>query len=231
MHYHRALEEGRMERFDDWMRFVFDHAVQEPAWYWSADSEIDAWSADPVQSVRWMTELFRTPAALAPYSRAQVGQGLWFLLGDGSPGDFGLLPYDASVALEDRLECIRQTVPFFASYVAIQCTRSKPAFRAKDADDLESVCFMWWDLWPDREPRKGSADRGAVESAVLDALTAIAALPSVACIESALHGLGHQHARHPGRTEEIVDALLKRANGLPTDLVRYAEAARRGAVQ
>jgi hypothetical protein len=220
-----------MERFDDWIRFVFDHPVSEPAWYWSADSEIKAWTADPGLSVRWMTELFRQPAILAPYSREQVGQGLWFLLGDGSPGDFGLLPYEPSVALDSRLECIRHAVPFFASYVAIQCTRSKPVYRAKNSDDLENACFMWWDLWPDREPRERSADREVVDAAVLDALAAIAALPSVACTESALHGLGHRHARHPRRTEEIVDALLRGANGWPAELVRYAEAARRGAVQ
>ncbi len=218
-----------MERFQDWVRFLFDHPVHEPAWYWAADSEIEGWTADPSLTVGWMTHLFRQPSSLAPFSRDQVSQGLWFLLGDSSPGDFGRQLYEPEVDLGFRLECIRATPSFFVNYVAVHCARPKPVHCAKDADALETACFMWWDLWPDRTGlHESGPDSDAVDSAVLDALTAIAKLPSVACVESALHGLAHRHARQAQRTEEIVSSLLRQTSGWPVELVDYAEAAHRG---
>jgi len=217
-----------MERFEDWVRFVFDHPVHEPEWYRDADSEIERWGVDPALTVGWMTQLFRQPSSLAPFSREQVGQGLWFLLGDGSPGGFGRLIYDPAVELEVRLACIRETPSFFAKYVAVQCTRPVPIYRARDSDDLELICFMWWDLWPQHEP---GPDSETVDSAVCDALMAIATLPSVACVESALHGLGHRHARDAQRTQKIISSLLRQAKDWPIELMQYAEAALRGTVQ
>jgi len=139
--------------------------------------------------------------------------------------------YDPTVELDIRLGCIRETRSFFANFVAVQCTRPAQVYGAKRVDDLESICFMWWDLWPEQGPHESSRDSDAVDSAVLDALTAIASLPSVACIESALHGLGHRHARQAQRTEEIISSMLRQSSGWPPELVRYAEAALRGAVQ
>lgn len=52
-----------------------------------------------------------------------------------------------------------------------------------------------------------------------------------ACVEAALHGLGHWQLNFPERTEPIVDRFLKERDGLRPELVRYARRARDGAVQ
>ena len=52
-----------MDRFEEWVRFLFDHPVHEPKWYWAADSEVERWTADPTLTVGWMTQLFHSPAA------------------------------------------------------------------------------------------------------------------------------------------------------------------------
>ena len=128
-----------------------------------------------------------------------------------------------------------ETVPFFASYVAIQCTRSKPVYRAENSDDLENLCFMWWDLWPDQEPREGSADREVVDSAVLDALTQ----PSPGSAIGGLHrearftvwAIGTRETRGARRRSSTrVAARRGRLAGRVGAALR-GSAARRGAVQ
>jgi len=56
------------------------------------------------------------------------------------------------------------------------------------------------------------------------------ALDSLACRESALHGLGHWHARYPQGVEQIIDDALGRAQAWPPDLLAYARIARTGCV-
>ncbi len=49
-----------------------------------------------------------------------------------------------------------------------------------------------------------------------------------ACIESALHGLGHLHNHHPSRVEALIDGFLARAAS--SELISYAQEARKGRV-
>jgi hypothetical protein len=90
-----------MQRFEEWVRFVFDHEVVErrgESWYWKADDELERWASDAALNVGRMTELLLRPASLAPFSREQVAQGLWFLLGP-SPADLDRDLYDPAVEL------------------------------------------------------------------------------------------------------------------------------------
>jgi len=48
-----------MERFEAWVRFVFDHPVSKPEWYWNADDALEYWTSEPALNVGWMTQLFR----------------------------------------------------------------------------------------------------------------------------------------------------------------------------
>jgi len=58
----------------------------------------------------------------------------------------------------------------------------------------------------------------------------ILSLPSVACVESALHGLGHAHASYPGQVEQIIDRYLARGRARAAEILAYAQAARCGCV-
>ena len=218
-----------MKRFENWVRFVFDRPVNTPEWYWADESgpEIEDWASSPTDHVRWTIQLFGEPARLLTFTREQVAQGLWFLLGEASPARFGRALYDTTVELDLRMDCIREAGSFFSRYLAARC----PAFPGSDGDDLCSICFMWWDLWPDRPDSGPTQDSAAVDGAILEALTAIAAHPSAALKESAIHGLRHMRERQPQRVEVIFDALLADTVGWPDDLVSYAVKAQRGEVQ
>jgi hypothetical protein len=123
-----------VERFEEWVRFVFDHPalarevqLRAPAgvrdWYWDAEDEIESWTAQPTLTVQRMTRLFEHPESLAPYSRDQVAQGIWFLVGESSPGKFAYELFNSSVEIGVRLVCIRTIPSFFASFVAVHCAR------------------------------------------------------------------------------------------------------------
>jgi hypothetical protein len=225
-----------VERFEEWIRFVFDHpaaSALEPAardWYWDADDEIERWTDQPTLTVQWMTRLFEHPESLAPFSRDQVAQGICLLVGESSPGTFAGELLNADIELDLRLGCVRAIPSFFANYMALKCV--KPTLvRSAGTDALEWACFMWWDIWPTWNYRMAQPSTDIIAAALLDAMAAIGALPSTACAESALHGLGHWYSRrsnYSGRALEIIDGLLLHADGWSPELVEYAKAARRG---
>jgi len=53
----------------------------------------------------------------------------------------------------------------------------------------------------------------------------------VACLEGALHGLGHWHVYCPAEVEHIIDEFLAERSNLPSDLLEYARDARIGGVE
>lgn len=55
--------------------------------------------------------------------------------------------------------------------------------------------------------------------------------PNLACVESALHGLGHMVAEYPSVAEPILDQYLKTPQKIPAAVFNYAKAARMGLIQ
>lgn len=223
------------EDFAGWLRYVFDHPVAAPgqeAWYWGdeAEAQHERWASDAAVNVGMLTRLLRESDSLDPFSRDQVAQGLWFLLG-WSPIEVHRDIYAPEVELSARVSCIRATPTFFEAYVARHCLQEGPGSGADDEDDLAGACFMWWDLWLHGLDHVRADEGHVLVDATLEALSAIAAIPSVACIESALHGLNHVHEKAPEATEAVIDSLLGKSGGWAAKLVEYAHEARRGAGQ
>jgi hypothetical protein len=65
---------------------------------------------------------------------------------------------------------------------------------------------------------------------VFEVLTGVLALDSIACRESALHGLGHLVWDHRALVQGIIDGFLRAHPGLPEPLADYAQRARYGRV-
>jgi hypothetical protein len=63
--------------FKEWVKHVFDHPVTDPAWHFDINSEW--WDSSSEEAMHYMTQLFENDGAiLAPYSDAQLNQGLWY---------------------------------------------------------------------------------------------------------------------------------------------------------
>ena len=63
---------------------------------------------------------------------------------------------------------------------------------------------MWWDLFP-RVDEPDDPSWRDLDETILDVLRGILSLSSIACRESALHGLNHWHGYYPGRVEAAVE--------------------------
>jgi hypothetical protein len=197
---------------------LFDHPVTNPAWYWEED--LDAAELAPQQVVAYATRLFEAAGELlAPYSDAQANDGLWFLIGECTSPLYALS--DPAVPLAERLRCIHAISTVFEQCFVPRCT---PHLRHLDEDGagaLNGVCYMWWDIFPVGGVTQEAAPR-EIASAFLAVMEETLQLPSLACQESALHGLGHWARYNKGRCQSIISAFLLHHERLRPELREYA---------
>jgi hypothetical protein len=210
--------------FGEWVKAAFDHPPREPEWYWDDDFDTswDCLGITDILTVEYMTYLFLAPHQLKHYSYEQIAQGIWFLIGESSPGRSAYSLLNADVSLYERIKCVQATTNFFGEFVA-------PA--AQGAADTQNdafhiACWMWWDIFPTH----GGPSAGELElhNACLGAMLEILSLSSELCQLSALHGLNHWHLHHAERVETIVDSFVQKTCGLTPRVIEYATQARSG---
>jgi hypothetical protein len=211
--------------FDEWIDCVFDHPVDEAKWYWSTDTaEIPAGVA-----VGYLTRLFKTAdSSLSRFASPQIGQGLWYLV-CGACSTYMWPVVQEGLPWEVRDECIRAMVPLFAHVFATRCSSHLAHLDEPDADPLNEVCYMWWDLFPTwgdpNDPTCTDRDRAS-----LQAMAGVLKLESIACQESALHGLGHWYPQYPDFVERAVRDFLQANGNARGELRQYALNACQGKV-
>jgi hypothetical protein len=210
--------------FGDWVEEVFSHPLRKPAWYWDNGFDEHWGTLGLLDSltVEYMTRLFQAPNCLESYSLEQVAQGLWFLIGESSPGQSAHTLLNSSVPLQHRIGCVDAMTNFFRVFVA-------PA--APDAADDQKnpfhiACYMWWDIFPTYGNPNAGEDR--LHSACLKTMAATLMIPSELCQLSALHGLNHWHLHHADKVEALIDQFLQNTPGLTPRIVGYAATARSG---
>jgi len=213
--------------FEDWVRHLFDHPVNAPSmpeWYW--DLEADSADLEPRQAIAHATRLFENAReVLAPYPDAQAGQGLCFLANAGHSHLVALA--NDTVPVADQVRCIRAMVTLFEKCFALRCPAHLSHLDRVDsppAPPLNSPCYMWWDILP-LCPQPENAGRREIDEACLWVMENTLQLPSIACQESALHGLGHWGLSYEVRCREIIQIYLERQPDIEPALRRYAEAA------
>ncbi|HEX2136229.1 MAG TPA: hypothetical protein VHG30_10045 [Microvirga sp.] len=213
--------------FEEWVAFVFDHPTQGPEWYWDLDAPY--WNGPAALTTEYLIRLFEDPGhASSRFSDAQLNQGLWYLISPGL-GEHMFCLDDPTVAIEMRVRCVRSCESLFRKLLLPRCS---PHLSHRDwvgAAPLNAVCYMWWDIMPVHggpEPE----DRRALHAAALETMAAILRLDSLACQESALHGLGHWRSRFAEQVEGLIDAFIEAHPDAPRELLTYARAARCGCV-
>jgi len=134
--------------FEQWLEFVFDNPVREREWYWDEDfySRWEALELTDAVIVQHMTRLFLEPGALEPYSLDQIEQGLWFLLGESSPGCPSKALIRRQAALPDRVACIHAMSSFFRNFILAVA----PGYFDPEGPAIAVACvaYMWWDIFP-----------------------------------------------------------------------------------
>jgi hypothetical protein len=117
----------------------------------------------------------------------------------------------------------------FEECFAKRCTPHLSHLDEPGVSPLNGACYMWWDILP-IGAQPDNADQMGLDHEILNAMESTLRLDSVACQESALHGLGHWQRSYPQRVTEIIDLFLQRQQGLREELRTYAMSAARGCV-
>jgi hypothetical protein len=135
--------------FEQWLEFVFNNPIREPEWYWDEDFD-RRWAALELTDtfiVRYMTRLFLHPEVLDSYSLDQVEQGLWFLIGESSPGHSSEALLRRESMLSERVACIHAISSFFRNFV-VAVTDAEYDPKGNCRESIKCVCYMWWDIFP-----------------------------------------------------------------------------------
>lgn len=209
--------------YEDWIKAVFAHPVPSKL----RNMGIDFVEPDKETTANFLGRLFADPLVLEDYLDEQVGDGLWFLV-DNACSNHMFALYDDSQPLDSKLSALKAIPVLFEKYLASHCSEALSHLSESDSS-LNLVCYMWWDI----APIYGHPDDAILrilDEAILDSLERILRLDSLACRESALHGLGHWHSQYPERVESIVDNFLQSPDSVRAELRKYAEAARCGCV-
>ena len=214
-----------VESLQAWITHVFDHPVTDPEWYWSSEAPATAHEA-PEEIPAHIAETFEHGSELlSRFSDEQLNQGFWYLFGNSSP-DFMLTLLDEKIPLPVRLRALRSFVPLFEQVMATRCSSHLSHQDEPGASPLNIACYMWFDELLDRfSPRQ--LERAKLDKELLFILRRLLAIPHDACLESALHGIGHW-ARHYPQFGAAVDEFLYATAGLRPELIAYAERARAG---
>jgi hypothetical protein len=207
--------------FEQWLTYVFDHPAEDgkQAWYW--DTDRDWWDEDTADTIQFLTQAFENAAVvLQPYSDAQLKQGLWFIA-DNSCSNHMFALMDNSVPWPARQRCIRSIYKLYEGCFVPRCTPHLSHVDEPGASPLNLVCYMWWDLIP-IYGKPDVPERSELDQEILAVMESTLQLDSIACRESALHGLGHWQHYYPQRVGEIIDAFLMKHRELRKELETYA---------
>jgi hypothetical protein len=228
--------------FEQWVAFVFDHPLPNPGqpnWYHDVNAlgDDDVWwdiSAYPQTTIAYLIMLFENaPVVLAPFSEAQINQGLWYLVNNScSDHMFALL--DTRVSWPERKRCLFAIFTLFERFFAPRCSPHLSHLDTLESDTdhvspLNLICYMWWDILP-LYGQPQVPGRQEIDAACLEVMRLTLDLEVDACRESALHGLGHWAHEYRQQVETTINAWLARHQELEEELKAYAFAARRGRV-
>ena len=213
--------------FEEWIQFVFGHPVTDPAWHWSGES--DYWAGSNAETLQHLTRTFReSEKVLSKYSDAQLNQGFWYLISN-SCSDVAYCMVDTGEPWAKRKDCIEAIADLFRQCFQTRCTSHLSHLDEQGAGALNPVCYMWLDVLP-IHGQPETPDRRETDDVILQVMEKILTIPSDACRESAIHGLGEWHCYYPTQVEGIIDSFIWQNRKIRDSLRNYAYAARHGDV-
>jgi hypothetical protein len=203
--------------YENLIAFAFDRPAAIETWGWDMDLKEPSASAE--EQVRAIARMCRNSGAdLAGFTDLQVAGGLTYIFNNAlSNISYALL--DKSIPVSMRSPAVLSLKILFAECFAPRCLDATSNGLTKSLDNpLNNVCYMFWDFSPLSE---AGADAIAVMESTLY-------LNNRACIESGLHGLGHQFYKNEHIVETIIDTFLTTNPAIDQHLKDYAKNARRG---
>jgi hypothetical protein len=182
--------------------------------------DADEWIEVPGDVIRFLTQAFENAAEVfQPYTDAQLNQGLWFIASNACSNHmFALM--DESVPWPARQRCIYSIHQLYEQCFAKRCTPHLSHIDEPGAGPLNMVCYMWWDIIPIHGKPTDPA-RKEFDQTILQVMDSTLQIDSIACRESALHGLGHWQHEYPEQIGEIINRFSMSHRNLRKELETY----------
>lgn len=163
---------------------------------------------------------------LLKFSDKQVNSGLWQLF--SSAGLVHVLK-EPNVPLKLRTSSI---LAIKALYSDCFMQRARPILAhlgEPGGSPVNSICYMLWDITP--IGIWGTVEYCSYFDLAIEVLEYSLYLPHVACVESALHGLGHLGGGKSERVQLVIDKWKTQTKVGSPELITYAQNAHKGSVQ
>ncbi len=230
-------------RYRAWLSHVFDRPERQ--WYFEHPEDLDAPDgitfpdATSEELARLCIHTFRHAGTdLTRITDAQVTLGLNFIVSSNFTVVGSIMSRDLPAEL--GAEVARSIEDLFRDCFELRCTPAlssmlagagTPAEAAPPMSPLNNICYMFWDTSPLLTWRTWPGDLQP-QDAVYEVLEATLHLSNPACIESALHGLGHlaQARRETSTRAADITRHFMATRPLTAELREYASRAATGYV-
>ncbi len=232
--------------FDEWLAYAFDTSMREseerrmdadPEWNvdWRGDWLKECRTRYPLyyyahapidEKAEFYTQFFAAPGRwTARYGDRDLVTGLNRLLNGSHTNDLYSL-FDASRLRDHQIAVLEGIKALYSDVFLPRCNNDRLGHLNEPGSALDGFCYMFWDAC--------ALDSVAMRSGLLDyALAAMRhglSLPSAACQESALHGLGHGVCLYGEQPHRIIKDYMQRPDEAfaRPELKAYAEQALTG---
>jgi hypothetical protein len=205
--------------------YLFNRKVGGDKWF--LDPEFCEENFDAIDVVKNAGKVFQHIGNIAAkYTNDQVCDGLEYLITPFvSSACYAF--FNDSIDFDLKVNTIRNMAKVFEDFFEHVCEKITCHNSRDSAPKSNHLCYMWWEIFP-RHGIPAKASLNELDQEVLLILDRLLTLSNVACIESALHGLGHWYAGYPEKVEETIRT---RFNDIPANLKGYAEQVMVGKVQ
>ncbi|MGA2548911.1 MAG: hypothetical protein ABSF50_02080 [Burkholderiaceae bacterium] len=217
-----------LDRYEDWLNHVFERPVLEDGWHLDVDRpDFDADGDEIVSLITHTLENCGTD--LNGFSDEQVNFGLHYIF-DSKCSQIASALKDDGVALLSRLRAIAAIRNLYEDCFSQRCAPVLGHIKEAGATPVNGICYMFWHS-SDLVDWEQSTVKMRFYEAILEVLAQTLADSNPACVESALHGLGHLQRHFPSRVAEVIDTFRRKTSlGSPL-LEHYAYQACRGRVR
>jgi len=231
------------ERYRAWIAHVFDRPTTENGWYFDIDPWPTVFDAGAAETVGLIGRtVARSGIDLLGFDDAQVDHGLNFIFSTACSDYFhSFARPDAPIAL--KVSAVLAIKRLYKDCFEPRCAPVLGHTSERGGNPLNSIAYMLWDVSPIIYHAR---DDKSLFSAIAEVLEDALQSSNAACIESALHGLGHAQHYFPDAVETIIDRFLagvvdereaskfegRRSSLRPLrpELLKYAREAREGMV-
>ena len=222
-------EAEKRELFDAWMSAIFDHADSPVDWRWELGNDVEVLvPLDDETTLEFMQRLFRHSGyLLETNSDQQVAWGIEYVY-NSSFSNYMFVISESKVPLEDRRGVLDALFHVFHDVFESRCLHEMGS-RHEGNTEINRVCYMFWETCPAGFPLFDKNCDPKYAAAVLNLMERCLSLKNPACVESALHGLGHL-AMYGGPARQIIENYIRNNPKADIALLNYAEAAKTGCI-